>query len=300
WLPPRSRTYAVSGVAMPTILPHRGVPEGPLEPGSVEPMTSALTEHLRSQSDQELAALLRARPDLVVPVPADLPTLAARAQSRSSVARVLDRLTQFELEILDALRLTAEPAGTTSVEQVLAVAAPPPAGVDPAAVRAAVRDLRAYLLVYGPEQALRVVPTVAEVLGPYPAGLGRPAAGLAEGSADLVADPARPRRPLLSAPPAARAGPERLAAGPAGGATAAEPDPESPVSWLVSRGLLAATSEITVELPREVGLLLRRDTGPLGALHPTPPAPRAAPLDPAAVDAAGAGQAMEAVRLTSV
>ncbi|HLU33930.1 MAG TPA: helicase-associated domain-containing protein [Natronosporangium sp.] len=261
-------------------------------------MTSALTEHLRSQSDQELAALLRARPDLVVPVPADLPTLAARAQSRSSVARVLDRLNRFELEILDALRYAAEPGDHTSLDQVLALTALPPAGVDPGAVRAAVRRLQAYLLVYGPEQALRVVPAVAEVLGPYPAGLGRPADALAEGSADLVADPARLRRTLLSAPPAARAVLERLAAGPPVGTTTEGPDGESPVAWLVSRGLLAATSETTVELPREVGLLLRRDTGPLGALHPQPPAPRAAPVDRAAVDAAGAGQAMEAVRLT--
>lgn len=244
--------------------------------------------------------MLRARPDLVVPVPTDLAILAARAQSRSSVARVLDRLTRFELEILDALRLTAEPEGRTSVEQVLAITAAPPAGVDPVAVRAAVRKLAAYLLVHGSEQALRVVPTVAEVLGPYPAGLGRPAAELAEGSADLVADPARLRRALLSAPPAARAVLERLAAGPPVGTMAEEPDRESPVAWLVSRGLLAATSETTVELPREVGLLLRRDTGPLGALHPQPPVPQAAPVDPAAVDAAGAGQAMEAVRLTAV
>src|SRR5690606_6217290 len=93
---------------------------------------------------------------------------------------------------------------------------------------------------------------------------------------------------------------ERLAAGPPVGATAAEPDPESPGSWLVSRGLRGATPEITVELPRGVGLLLRRDPGPLGARHPTPPAPRAAPLGPAAADAPGAGQATAPGRLSPV
>ncbi len=51
-----------------------------------------------------------------------------------------------------------------------------------------------------------------------------------------------------------------------------------------------------VELPREVGLLLRRDTGPLGALRPFPPIPDATVRDMKAVDSAGAGQTMEAVR----
>src|SRR5690606_11084280 len=240
---------SLRGCGHAPILPHRRGQGVPLVPGSVELMTSALTEHLRGQSDQELAALLRVRPDLVVPVPTDLAILAARAQSRSSVARVLDRLTRFELEILDALRLTAEPEGHTSVEQVLAITAAPPAGVDPVAVRAAVRKLAAYLLVHGSEQALRVVPTVAEVLGPYPAGLGRPAAELAEGSADLVADPARLRRALLSAPPAARAVLERLAAGPPAGTMAEEPDRASPAAGLVSRGLRAPAPATTVAAP---------------------------------------------------
>jgi hypothetical protein len=103
---------------------------------------------------------------------------------------------------------------------------------------------------------------------------------------------------------------DRLAAGPPVGTTSeaepvggafpgATPTGETPVAWLVSRGLLAATSETSVELPREVGLLLRRDTGPLGALHPAPPGPAADPFEATAVDAAGAGQAMEAVRVTA-
>ncbi|MGH3656297.1 MAG: helicase-associated domain-containing protein, partial [Micromonosporaceae bacterium] len=70
----------------------------------------------------------------------------------------------------------------------------------------------------------------------------------------------------------------------------------SPVRWLISRHLLVPTDTDTVELPREVALVLRRDAGPLGELNPEPPAIEPALQDPAKVDAAGAGQAMEAVR----
>src|SRR5690606_422874 len=53
-----------------------------------------------------------------------------------------------------------------------------------------------------------------------------------------------------------------------------------------------------VELPREIGLLLRRDTGPLGPLSAGPPPVASTPREPKAVDSAGAGQTMEAVRHT--
>jgi hypothetical protein len=261
---------------------------------------TTLTDVLRDLTDDGLVALLRLRPDLVVPAPADLSVLAARAQSRISVVRALDRLDRFHLELLDALRLTRDPEGRTSIDEVLAIAAAPPGGGGAPRVRAAVRQLHVLLLVYGSDDALRVVATVDEVLGPYPAGLGRPAGELAPGTADLVADPARLRRTLLTAPPAARAVLERLAtSGPVGTARQTDPDDlESPVGWLISHGLLVATGPTSVELPREVGWLLRRETGPLGTLHPEPPPPTSEPVNPTAADAAGAGQAMEVVRHT--
>ena len=52
-------------------------------------MASTLTDVLRGLPDEGLAALFRMRPDLVVPPPSDMSALAARAQSRPSVARVL-------------------------------------------------------------------------------------------------------------------------------------------------------------------------------------------------------------------
>src|SRR5438477_377586 len=105
-------------------------------------MTSGLADQMRSLPDEELAALVRLRPDLVVPVPADLTALAARAQARGSVARALDPLDRFTLEILDAIRL-ARVDGVASVDAVLALAAAARPAPDPGAVRDAIERLRA-------------------------------------------------------------------------------------------------------------------------------------------------------------
>ncbi|MFC6018549.1 helicase-associated domain-containing protein [Plantactinospora solaniradicis] len=272
---------------------------------------TTLADHLRALPDEALAALFRLRPDLVVPVPTDLSALAVRAQSRVSVARALDGLDEFTLRILDAARLSRDPDhGETSTETIITLAVGTARNADRAGVRTAVDRLRALFLLYGPESALRVVAGVDEVCSPYPAGLGRPAAELDAETAVLVADPARLRRTLLAAPPPARAILDRLAAGPpVGTLPAAAPPGEgaaAPVSWLVDNGLLVPISEASggpgtptaVELPREIGLLLRRESGPLGPLRPRPPAVTGTAREPKAADSAGAGQAMEAVRHT--
>jgi hypothetical protein len=287
-------------------------------------MTSTLAEHLRALTDDGLGALLRQRPDLVVPIPTDVAALAARANGRASVARALDGLDQFTLEVIDGLRLVRSADGTSSLQTLFTMATE--AGTDTAHVRAAVARLRELCLVVGPDSALALVPAIEELTSPYPAGLGRPADELDPDVAMLVADAPGLRRTLLSAPPEARAVLDRLAAGPPVGTVpaatlrplgagpirrpsnrapasrlgrAVEPpdDPgttSSPVRWLVEHQLLVAIADDAVELPREVGLLLRRETGPLGVLHPEPP-DAAGPVRTGA-DSAGAGQALEAVR----
>ena len=256
-------------------------------------MATTLAEHLRSLPDRALAALLQLRPDLVMPVPSDLSALAVRAQSRVSVARALDGLDKFTLQVLDAVRLTRDPDdGTTSFDAVLAMAKG-----ETAAVREALGRLRELLLVPGPDDALHVVGGVDEVSSPYPAGLGRPAAELDPAAAALCADPARLRRTLLAAPPPARAVLDRLAAGPPlGTLTNGTAAADSPVRWLLDNGLLVRISAEAMELPREIGLLLRRDAGPLGPLQVRPPAIAGAARDLKSVDSAGAGQAMDVVR----
>ena len=96
-----------------------------------------LVDHLRGLSDDGLAALVRLRPDLVVPVPSDLAALAARVQSSASVRRALDALDTFDLEILDAVRFLAPPV---SVDAVLALAAQ--CGAVPAQTRVTLGGLR--------------------------------------------------------------------------------------------------------------------------------------------------------------
>ncbi|MGX6604324.1 helicase-associated domain-containing protein [Micromonosporaceae bacterium Da 78-11] len=266
-------------------------------------MATTFADQLRSLSDEALGALIQLRPDLVVPVPADVSALAVRAQSRGSVARCLDALDEFTLQILDAARLSrGVETALTSLDAILALAG----GVAPDDVRVAVDRLRVRFLLYGAPNALQIAGAVDEVTSPYPVGLGRPADYLDPQAAALCADKAKLRRTVLAAPPGARAVLDRLAAGPPIGALSREAVAE-PVQWLVERHVLVPVSEAgraprpdgeLVELPREVGLLLRRESGPLGVLRPYPPIPDAAVRDPKSVDSAGAGQAMEAVRST--
>src|SRR4051794_20631928 len=118
-------------------------------------MSSSLADHLRALTDDGLGALLRLRPDLVVPPPPDISALAARAQGRASVARALDSLDQFTLEVLDGIRYQRNDAGTASTETLLAHAIE--AGADASQVRAALNRLRARFLVYGPDHDLHLV-----------------------------------------------------------------------------------------------------------------------------------------------
>jgi hypothetical protein len=260
-------------------------------------MTSSLTDHLRAMPDEAIAALLSRRPDVLTPAPSDLNGLAARLQSRVSIARVLDTLDLFTTEMLDACRLTRseEAPYTTSVAAVLALAAP----VEASTVRAALQRLQDLMLVYGREDALHVLAGVDEVASPYPAGLGRPAALLDAEAAALSIDPAELRRALLAASTASRAVLDRLAAGPPVGNVTPDTvtNTDSPVGALVARGLLVATAPDTVELPREISIALRRD-GVLGALHPEPPETPLVSRPVRLIDNAGAGQVMEAIRHT--
>ncbi|MFI5934920.1 helicase-associated domain-containing protein [Actinoplanes sp. NPDC051494] len=267
-------------------------------------MATAFADQLRALSDEALGALIQVRPDLVVPVPADVSALAVRAQSRGSVSRCLDALDEFTLAVLDAARLSrAEQTALTSVAEILQLTP----GVADDDVRAAVSRLRDRFLLFGPEDAMHVVSAVDEVTSPYPAGLGRPADYLDPQAAALCADGAKLRRTLLAAPPASRAVLDRLAAGPPVGALAAGGRIAEPVRWLLDNHVLVQVTEVgraprgdgeLVELPREIGMLLRRDSGPLGELRPVPPAPAGTVRDPKSVDSAGAGQVMDAVRNT--
>ncbi|BBJ42937.1 hypothetical protein SSPO_056550 [Streptomyces antimycoticus] len=78
-----------------------------------------LAEELRTRPDDALAALLRARPDLLSPVPNDLTQLATRAGTRASVVRAVERLDRFALQTAEALAVAPDPCPYEALRDLL-------------------------------------------------------------------------------------------------------------------------------------------------------------------------------------
>ncbi|WP_019887329.1 helicase C-terminal domain-containing protein [Streptomyces purpureus] len=295
------------------------VPEG--SGGAAAPRT--LAEALRARGDDGLAALLRARPDLLSPVPNDLTQLATRAGTRASVVRALERLDRFALQTAEALAVAPDPA-PYEVLLGLLTGDEGDATIE-AALPRAVELLREQALVWGDDERLRLVRTARELLAPSPqhpspTGLGPTVAEATSGMSptrlqeiiataglgsthdpvsavtvltELFTDRRRMGELLDTAPSDALTVLDRLVWGPPYGEVTANPAP--PVRWLRDRGLLLPASPRTVVLPREVALHLRA-----GRAHRTPePLPPAVAelrtYRPQVVDSAAAGQAHRAL-----
>ncbi|WP_427383876.1 helicase-associated domain-containing protein [Janibacter sp. G56] len=208
----------------------------------------SLAEDVRARSDEELAALLVARPDLARPMPADLTALAARASTTASVQRAIDHLDRPRLEVLEAALISGSPIDLPAIVGLT--------GQSPDAVEAAADHLRFLALLWTSPEGRHVVRAAGDVLGPHIAGLGPSAADVSRRGAPSATEV---DDLLASAPAAAKTVLDRLTWGPPIAAAPADPASAAAaaVTWLVDAGLLVRLDEGRVVLPREVALALR-------------------------------------------
>jgi hypothetical protein len=247
-----------------------------------------LIDWLRAQDDHTLAALLSARPDLATPPPPDSAVLAARAATRASVSRAAEALDTFTLAVLDALVVADADKAPVPEARVLEIAGP---AASAARVRESLDLLVRLALVWGTDE-LSVVPAAREAGGMFPAGLGRPSDALdGVDIAGLLADlPEAERRLLTTLAHGSPLGRTKDA-----GVEVPLDEATTPVQRLLAMGLLLRRDAETVELPRQVALVIRGDS-PLGTVKLDEPALDTKQQKSAIVDATGAGEALEFLR----
>jgi hypothetical protein len=217
----------------------------PAQPASA---VRSLADDVRGRTDEQLRALVRLRPDLARPAPSDLTSLAARASTRSSVQRALDGLDRGHLQVLEALVVSGDPVDLARSATLLGRSEPSLEGF--------VRDLWDRALMWRGRDSQHVVRAVAEVLGPYPAGLGPAIADLRGSIPASYASPEALDDLIASAPPDARSILDRLTWGTTHRHVVARWPHGCGRAWLLSHQLISALSADHVVLPREVALRL--------------------------------------------
>jgi hypothetical protein len=194
----------------------------------------SFSDYLRSVDDAALISLFSARPDLVTPVPPDIASLAVRACSAPSLARAIDSLNKWQLQVLEAVVSVNEPFTGKTI-----------ASLTDKDATSALEHLVKVGLVYPSDDGLRVPTQLREVLGAEPAGLG-PASMVKLKLSELAQAPQDSKKIL-----------ERLMWGPPRGSVGDIKNPGPGVAWLLERKFLVALDQRTVILPREVAIELR-------------------------------------------
>ena len=193
-------------------------------------MYRTFADYLRTLDDAALERLFILRPDLISPTPPDYAALAVRANSGPSIARVIDALNAFEIQVLEALMVLPEPIKVKELEKITDTSA-----------RFAYKKFEELCLVYE-----GVVPTqVREAIGAEPAGLGpRSLAKL-----DL--------KKLSEAPESAKKVLNALSWGPPRGSVGDIKNPGPGIAWLLEHHFVVPLDQRHVVMPAEVAIYLR-------------------------------------------
>jgi hypothetical protein len=226
---------------------------------SATPESPDFRTWLAQRDDRELANLLRARPDVALPLPPGITPLAARLELRASVGRAVRTLNALELATLEAAAdLGAELETVPAADIIHQVCAATTAA--PGQVEEALRRLQELALCHGSGDALRIagesmasLPQDWQLLDDAPAVV----------ELAVIEKLSPPQRAILDT---------LLNSGGVGRTrhAAVDADPAHPVPQLINAGLLVRVDAGTVRLPRRVRALLRGEDVTQRPLVPSP------------------------------
>jgi hypothetical protein len=191
-------------------------------------------DYLRALDDAALISMFSHRPDLVTPVPPDMASLAVRASSAPSLARAVDALNKWQLQVLEVCAILPEPFSEKDVTSLTEKSA---LFVIPGLIERG--------LLYTDKDGLHTPTTLKEVLGNEIAGLGP--ASMSKLKLKKLDEVPAPSKKVLDA----------MVWGPPRGSIADIKKPSVGVQWLLEEGFLIPFNQQTVVLPREVAIYLR-------------------------------------------
>jgi hypothetical protein len=193
-------------------------------------MYRTFADYLRSLDHAALERLFALRPDLISPTPPDYAALAVRANSGPSIARVIDSLNAFELQVLEAMMVLTEPIMVKELEKITDTSA-----------RFVYKKFEELGLVYEGQ----IPTTLREAIGAEPAGLG-PQSLTKLNLKDLEKAPESAKK-VLSA----------LTWGPPRGSVGDIKNPGPGIAWLLEHHFVVPLDQRHVVMPAEVAIHLR-------------------------------------------